>query len=173
MNNSQVLLKLFDHWFRSQAVYAEEESQQKIQTSSYVPATKATAGEKICMTTKSSLQKCMDIAADHARICGDQLSIGGLIRKGHVAMTRLRCKSNHATSWSSSPYLPNGQYLINYRVFHGYSCSGQLPTHYQRMCEGAKHRNHWLEKQRHNAKKVGFLLYFIFYIMVVLNCLDA
>ena len=75
VNNSQVLLKLFDHWFRSQAVYAEEESQQKIQTSSYVPATKATAGEKICMTTKSSLQKCMDIAADHARICGDQLSI--------------------------------------------------------------------------------------------------
>lgn len=135
LNNSQVFLKLLDHWL-DQAQSAEPE-QAVIMRTSYLPAARETTKEKIFMTTKSSLQKCMDLASDHARTCKGQLQATSLIRKGHVALTRMRCQHNHATKWSSSPYLPNGQYLVNHRMFHGFSCSGQLPSHYERMCEAS------------------------------------
>lgn len=137
LNNSQVLLKLLDHWLNHQNRQAGPEHDRQAMGSSYLPVNRDDTEERIFMTTKSSVQKCMDLASNHARICKEHLVLTSFIRRGHVALTRLRCKKNHYARWSSSPYLPNGQYLINHRVFHGYSCSGQLPSHYERMCEGS------------------------------------
>ena len=39
----------------------------------YVATSKDSATEKIFVTTKSSLQRCIEIAHDHARLCNSQL----------------------------------------------------------------------------------------------------
>ncbi|CAC5412437.1 unnamed protein product [Mytilus coruscus] len=63
-----------------------------------------------------------------------------LTPKGHVAAVRFNCDTDkhHSILWSSSPYLPNGEYLANLKTFHGYTCSGMLPVHYNRFANAAK-----------------------------------
>ena len=39
----------------------------------------------------------------------------------------------HSNIWSSSPYLPNKEYLVNHRICHALVCSGMLPVHYTRF----------------------------------------
>lgn len=59
--------------------------------------------------------------------------------KGHVLSLRLQCSQEkmHSYSWSSSPYLPNDEYLVNHRICHGLMCSGMLPSHYTRFSNGS------------------------------------
>lgn len=59
--------------------------------------------------------------------------------KGYVISIRFQCNidKSHGYLWSSSPYLPNNEYLVNHRVNDGYLCSGMLPSHYTRFSNGA------------------------------------
>ena len=92
LNNSQVLLKLLDHWLNHQNRQAGPEHDRQAMGSSYLPVNRDDTEERIFMTTKSSVQKCMDLASNHARICKEHLVLTSFIRRGHVALTRLRCK---------------------------------------------------------------------------------
>ena len=38
--------------------------------------------------------------------------------------------------WNSSPKM-NGDFYINYKMFHAYCCSGILQVQYERLCEFA------------------------------------
>ena len=59
--------------------------------------------------------------------------------KGHAASLRLTCslEKSHSYLWSSSPYLPNEEYLVNNRISHGFFSSGLLPVHYTRFVNAA------------------------------------
>jgi hypothetical protein len=62
------------------------------------------------------------------------------VKKGHVVKTNLKCRNEdkpHIFSWSSSPYLPSKEYLVNSRVNHGLICSGIFPSDYKRFANGA------------------------------------
>ena len=43
----------------------------------------------------------------------------------------------HSYIWSSSPYLPNKEYLVNHRICHALVCSRMLPVHYMRFSNTA------------------------------------
>jgi hypothetical protein len=52
----------------------------------------------------------------------DNLQSTKIVKKGHVVKTNLKCRNEdkpHIFSWSSSPYLPSKEYLVNSRVNHG------------------------------------------------------
>jgi hypothetical protein len=59
--------------------------------------------------------------------------------KGHVTSVRLTCSKDksHSYLWSSSPYLPNDEYLVNQRLSHAFFSSGILPVHYTRFAKAA------------------------------------
>ena len=59
--------------------------------------------------------------------------------KGHVTSVRLTCSKDksHSYLWSSSPYLPNDEYLVNHRLSHTFFSSGILPVHYTRFAKAA------------------------------------
>ena len=61
-------------------------------------------------------------------------------------------KHSHKFVWSSSPYMPNKEYLVNVRVNHWLICSGRLPSHYARFVEGSGIGKIYKEK-RHSFYK--------------------
>ncbi|CAC5419660.1 unnamed protein product [Mytilus coruscus] len=63
-----------------------------------------------------------------------------MLKKGHVCKRSLKCNDKETPpvfSWSSSPYLPTKDYLVNSRVNHGITCSGILPAVYKRFAQGS------------------------------------
>ena len=63
-----------------------------------------------------------------------------MVRRGHVLVVTLKCSNqedSHTYSWSSSPYLPNKEYLVNHRICHAIVCCGMLPVHYTRFSNTA------------------------------------
>ncbi len=133
LNNTALLENVLDSWLETQR-------NGQLLTNGYVPVTDDNKDENIYMVTQSSLSRYTEMVQEHSRMCSGDIHVHTMTRKGHVALTKLRCnkkKGRHSLTWSSSPYLANGQYLINHRVFHGFSCSGMLPVHYKRICEGA------------------------------------
>lgn len=106
----------------------------------YVPVDKNNTDQQLFITSQDSVQKIIDLGAHHSQVCSSRLTVSNIIMRGHVAVTKLKCSQHHSAheyKWSSSPYLPNGEFLVNSRVFHGFSCSGMLPIHYKRLSSGA------------------------------------
>ena len=97
--------------------------------------------EPFFVTSKSSLQKLIQNATFHGRICSKTLEITKIVKKGHVSVLKLKCscagKKLHTYMWSSSPFIQNGKYLVNERINHAFICSGMLPSHYARFMAGA------------------------------------
>ena len=91
------------------------------------------------MTAETSLQKLVIVSENHSSFCTGHFKFKKRTQKGHVAAIRFTCDKDkhHSVLWSSSPYLPNGEYMVNSRIFHGYECSGMLPVHYNRFSQGA------------------------------------
>lgn len=107
----------------------------------YVDVTRENSNQKLFITAEPSLQKCIQAAEMHARHCDCSLSVTNMEYKGHAVITKIGCNKKgaggHQFRWSSSPYLPNGEYLVNHRFIHGYTCSGILPVQYKRLSQGA------------------------------------
>lgn len=104
----------------------------------FLSCKKEETNEQIFMTAKSSLQRLTEVAENHARVCDGKLEMKKITMKGHVAAMNMKCSvtKNHNMLWSSSPYLPDNEYLVNRRVYHGFICSGMLPVHYARFTNG-------------------------------------
>ena len=106
----------------------------------YIEVEENKTDEKIFLATESSLQNLIDTCEQHNAYCKDRLKVNKMVYRGHVATASVECEnqtSKHKLKWSSSPHLPNKQYLVNHRVQHGYACSGMLPSHYERFVKGA------------------------------------
>ncbi|OWF47311.1 hypothetical protein KP79_PYT23454 [Mizuhopecten yessoensis] len=94
--------------------------------------------QKIFLTAESSVTRLCEVAGDHSKICEGKLAMKKITLKGHATSIRLSCTKDkhHSIFWSSSPYLPDNYFFVNYRVFHGKECSGILPIQYKRFTEG-------------------------------------
>ena len=140
VNNFDIIENVLDFWI-------EEKETGKTRTdipqipAAYLRATKGQVNQKIFMTTQTSVTRLVDIAANHARRCQGKLLVKTSNRKGHVGVLKLKCshksRAHHTYLWSSLPYLPTGQYLINDKINHSFVCSGMLPSHYTRFCNAA------------------------------------
>jgi hypothetical protein len=65
-----------------------------------------------------------EICEAHTSICKGKLKLAKRTMERHVVSIRLSCtkEKSHSYLWSSSPYLPNDEYLVNHvlhkRLFH-------------------------------------------------------
>ena len=108
--------------------------------STFIRSKKGDTNQKIFLTAEDSFKRLISVVEWHARQCNENLTANKFVQKGHVAKTNLKCSNKetpHVFSWSSSPYLPNKEYLVNCRVNHGLICSGMLPADYKRFANGA------------------------------------
>ena len=73
--------------------------------------------ETMYLTVSSSLNNLLGRVEEHSRICRGALRCKKTDTFGHAGRIYLQCdcNSNHSSSWNSSPYLPNGRLLVNYR----------------------------------------------------------
>ena len=137
VNNNEVLSEALDFWIL-------KHTQSRVITAAPVSFAEASIHEnkqKVFITAETSVQSIVDIVQNHAHNCASGLKLKKLVYRGHVALVTLNCcnqNNPHILKWSSSPYLPNKQYLVNHRVIHGFTCSGMLPIHYKRFCNGVK-----------------------------------
>lgn len=108
--------------------------------STYVRSKKTDCNQKIFLTSEDSMKRLISVTEWHSKQCTEKLNTTRLLMKGHVCKTSLKCKNKetpHIFSWSSSPYLPSKEYLVNSRVNHGIVSSGILPADYKRFVKGS------------------------------------
>ena len=81
------------------------------------------------IATESSIVTYGEICEAHTSICKGKLKLAKRTMEGHVVSIRLACtkEKSHSYLWSSSPYLPNDEYLVNHRIKHAFVSSGLLP----------------------------------------------
>ena len=73
----------------------------------------------------------------HSRECSREIVCCKSDMSGHVYCGTFGCQEKHTFVWKSSSYLPNGAFLCNYRISHGYFSSGLLPSQYERFVEAS------------------------------------
>lgn len=140
IGNLQVIQALFERWDSGQDKSDDINLEDGSCPSSFVKSRKTETSQKIFLTAEDSIQKLLSITEWHSRHCKSKLKSTKMLLRGHVCKTTLKCDDNerpHIFSWSSSPYLPNNEYLVNCRVNHGIICSGILPADYKRFVKGA------------------------------------
>lgn len=121
VGNLQVIEHLFKLWF-DKAADGQESVQEKLPApSTYVKVhSKKDANQKVFLCAEQSLQRLIEVTEHHRGYCEEHLKIKKIIEKGHVISTKLSGDGScdHTFLWSSSPYLPNKEYLVNTRVNH-------------------------------------------------------
>ncbi len=118
----------------------DDDTENRYDFNTYQQANRQDVDQTMFVTMDTSLQKCLDISAYHARLCPAELKVQKITRRGHVGIAKLCCnqpQGNHAYIWSSSPYLPNKELLANARILHAYSTSGMIRAQYLRFCQAA------------------------------------
>lgn len=95
--------------------------------------------QRIFLCAEESIKRLVEVAEHHGSNCKKYLKVKKIHQKGHVVTTYFFCdeKNDQSFLWSSCPYLPNKEYLINNRVKHGFTCSGMLPSYNVRFAEEA------------------------------------
>ena len=137
MGNLQVIEALFGKWFGDTD---NRNTDVPVCPSTYVRAKKTDCNQSVFLIAEDSFHRLLEVSEWHARQCKDNLQSTKIVKKGHVVKTNLKCRNEdkpHIFSWSSSPYLPSKEYLVNSRVNHGLICSGILPSDYKRFANGA------------------------------------
>ena len=85
--------------------------------------------DELFVCTLSSLQHLISQAEKHARSCEEDLECQKKQKLHHVLMANGTCSKDHKFTWSSSPFIPGGKYLVNVKMAHAYFTSGMLPNH--------------------------------------------
>ena len=140
VNNTLILEVCLDEWIKQHRKPARPTQKSEIGHSTFVGVTKDNTEQKLFITAETSLQKCIEVAEAHGRHCNGNLSLISMDYKGHAITSKIRCSQagkKHEYRWSSSPYLPSGEYLVNHRMVFGFTTSGMLPSHYSRFSGGA------------------------------------
>ncbi|CAC5420412.1 unnamed protein product [Mytilus coruscus] len=120
VNNAYILETVLDEFISTHSLDDSETKMENMNLNTYIQVEKKDVDQKFI------------IEIGHFKV-------KKLTQKGHVAAIRFTCDKDkhHSVLWSSSPYLPNGEYMVNSRIFHEYECSGMLPVHYNRFSQGA------------------------------------
>ncbi|CAG2239511.1 unnamed protein product [Mytilus edulis] len=140
MGNLQVIEALLQKWNEENDTSntQSEEFQEKPCPSTFIRSKKGDTNQHIFLTAEDSFKRLISVVDWHARCCKEKLKPTKMLKKGHVCKTSLKCNDKetpHVFSWSSSPYLPTKDYLVNSRVNHGITCSGILPAVYKRFAQ--------------------------------------
>ena len=134
-----LLIRFFKTFLEKSEGYTCNQERNETFNYTYIQVPEKETEQKIFLTAETSLERLVKVVENHAKVCDGSLNCKKVNEKGHVAAVRFNCSSNksHSLLWSSSPYLPNNEYLVNRRVMHGFACSGMLPVHYARFVKGA------------------------------------
>lgn len=146
LNRSQILNTVLDYWLRQNtgtddAGATDEATPQRSteaeNVSSFLPCTKEDADQQLFVTSVNAVRNLVFQVQEHTRKCKEDITgIESVSLHGHTGRIVLECANCYLT-WSSSPYLPNGKFLVNFRMAHGYLSSGLLPSQYERFCEAS------------------------------------
>lgn len=93
--------------------------------------------EDIFFSTRSAMKNVFCRIHQHYSFCKCFLDITDTQNFGHSATFVLSCTIGHTLSWTSSPRVEGGDFLVNLRVVHSVLTSGILPNQYNRLCDGA------------------------------------
>ena len=140
IGNLQVIEALLKKWAEDICNGPSANSHEEPCPSTFIRSKRGDANQKIFLTAEDSFKRLISVVDWHARHCGETLTPTKFLQKGHVCKTSLKCKDQetpHVFSWSSSPYLPTKEYLVNSRINHGMICSGMLPADYKRFANGS------------------------------------
>ncbi|CAG2254160.1 unnamed protein product [Mytilus edulis] len=101
-----------------------ETKMENMNLNTYIQVEKKDVDQQLFVTAETSLQKLVSVSENHSSFCTGHFKLKKRTQKGHVAAIRFTCDKDkhHSVLWSSSPYLPNGEYMANSRIFHGYDC---------------------------------------------------
>ena len=127
VTNLEVIRQVLNYYLHHTNVEEQGPCEDPPPTNAYLSVSREDVDQSTFLTTIQSCNQLANIAADHCRKCPKALfSAEEKYRRGHGAALQLQCKSCKSIlpNWHSSPYLPNGKYLVNYRMMHGYFCSG-------------------------------------------------
>ena len=115
VNNADILEKVLDYFLLDHNGQSSKSDMTTLDLNTYIQVQKKDVDQKLFLTAETSLQKIIKVVENHSSICNGHFSIKKLTPKGHVAAVRFNCDTDkhHSMLWSSSPYLPNGEYLAN------------------------------------------------------------
>ena len=138
-NNATVLKTILDYWINNNINSGSGSHGPTQFPSSYLQVQRGDVDQKLFITAETSLKNFGKICETHKKLCKGSMKFQTKTMKGHVMSMALQCDVNksHRYMWSSSPYLPNDEYLVNHRINHGLACSGMLPSHYTRFVNGS------------------------------------
>lgn len=139
VNNGDIIENALTAFLEKHRDKHVETNNENMDFKTYVQVQEKDSNQRIFLTAEESLRRLVTVAENHANLCKGRLVSKKITEKGHVAAIRFNCsvEKNHSLLWSSSPYLPNNEYLVNRRVMHGFACSGMLPVHYMRFAKGS------------------------------------
>lgn len=137
VNHADILETLLDSWLDEAPV----EQPGSYHTATQPLTNTAAPSGGLYMTTKSSLQRLVNLTHAHSRTCKSAIHVTDIKRRGHVALLKMQCRRHkrfsHKFWWASSPMLPNHRYYVNEKVMHATMFSGMRPSHYTRFATGA------------------------------------
>lgn len=137
VNNTDIMESLLDTW--RQSLKTNDDDFKSPAT--YTKVNKSQVKQDFFVTSLQAVRKLIDVSASHGKYCKGTLEVKKVTKRSHVSSLKLVCtrgnRGKHSYIWSSSPYLPNGKYLVNERINHAFLCSGMLPSHYSRFCNAA------------------------------------
>lgn len=139
VNNTDIIDALVNAWKKSND---ENELEYPKTPGTYINVKKSEVNQDFFLTSVSSVSRLMDVASIHGKHCCRKLEVKKVTKRGHVVSLKLRCtrtdRAKHVYMWASSPYLPNGKYLINERINHAFVCSGMLPSQLLSFLQGSR-----------------------------------
>jgi hypothetical protein len=138
VNNGIIIEDLLDFWNKYHHEN-ENDNERHPFPSTYSQVKRKDVDQGLFIATESSIVTYGEIFEAHTSICKGKLKLAKRTMKGHVVSIRLSCTKDksHSYLWSSSPYLPNDEYLVNHRINHAFVSSGLLPVHYTRFATAA------------------------------------
>ena len=139
-NNTELLHTVLDFWNLHHSKSTSETEGTPMETtfaSSYIPCSKEEVNQEHFICTKIAINSLLRQAEQHSETCKNGLQCVESSMHGHACSATLSCGGGHSIRWKSSPYLPNGKFVVNYRMATGYLSSGMLPSQYERFCDSA------------------------------------
>ena len=140
VSNTDVIRVLLDHCIQQHqppAGAASDEAIQRNDTGIFVSVGRSEIDQPVFLSALSCIEHLINRAVDVTHSCRrPKWTAKEKYRRGHAISCDFHCEAS-LPSWTSSPSLPGGKFLVNMRVAHGYHVSGMLFNQYQHFAESA------------------------------------
>ena len=91
--------------------------------------------EPIFITTELSIRNLSAGIQCHSRQCNEFLDVKSIEQFGHVGKISLLCEHGHSYRIDTSSRLPDGKFVVNFRIMHGIYTSGLRYIQYERFAK--------------------------------------